>query len=191
MVCLANLSCFWPICASFCLQFTLIVFFVLHMDFTLNSSIYHNLMLELSCIFNVKIKEHTLNLHSTTKSIMYKVFFRPWYCLTNLKACHENRYHKWNKGYVVVWITLLLKHVSVETWDLLNYDSNCCQFWYYSIYLMTNSIDGWIMGMFFFIDFLLWNVIYSWQVCNLCKLVEVNHCMDSKYWNLIIHGLHI
>jgi hypothetical protein len=81
---------------------------------------------------------------------------------------------------VVVWTTLLLKHVSVETWDLLNYDSNCCQFWYYSVYLMSNSIDGWIMGMFFFIDFLLWNVIYSWQVYNLWKPMEVNHCMDSN-----------
>jgi hypothetical protein len=45
---------------------------------------------------------------------------------------------------------------------------------------MSNSIDGWIMGMFFFIDFLLWNVIYSWQVYNLWKPMEVNHCMDSN-----------
>ncbi len=146
-------------------------------------SIHHNLILELSCPFYVKTREHTLILHSTTKSIIYKVFFCPWYRLTNLKACHENIYHKWDKRYVVVWTTLLLKHLSVEAWDLLNYDSNCCQFWYYSIYLMTNSIDGWIMGMFFFIDFLLWNVIYNWQVCNLCKPEEVNHCMDSKNRN--------
>jgi len=70
MVCLVNMSCLWPICAPFCLQFALIVFFVLHMDFTLNSqlSIHHNPILELSCLFYVKTKEHTLNLHSTTKS---------------------------------------------------------------------------------------------------------------------------
>jgi hypothetical protein len=70
--------------------------------------------------FNVKTREHTLNLHSITKLIIYKVFFGPWYHLTNLKACHENIYHKWDKGYVVVWTTLLLKHVSVETfWTMI------------------------------------------------------------------------
>ncbi len=160
MVCIVNLSCLWLIHASFCLQFALIVFFVLHMDFTLNSqlSIHHNPILELTCFFMWKLGNVPW-IYIPLQNHNLQGDFCLWYRLTNLKACHENIYHKWNKGYVVVWTTLLLKHVSVETWDLLNYNSNCCQFWYYSIYLMTNSIAGWIKGMFFFIHLLLWNVI--------------------------------